>query len=72
VKIVGATAHFVTADLDEGPIIEQEVARVNHTHTADQLVELGQDTERIVLSRALRAYAEDRVLLVGDKTVVFP
>ena len=71
VKLVGATAHFVTADLDEGPIIEQEVARVNHTHTADQLVELGQDTERIVLSRAVRAYAEDRVLRVGDKTVVF-
>ena len=71
VKLVGATAHFVTADLDEGPIIEQEVARVNHTHTADQLVELGQDTERIVLSRAVRACAEDRVLRVGDKTVVF-
>jgi len=71
VKLVGATAHFVTADLDEGPIIEQEVARVDHTHTADQLVELGQDTERIVLSRAVRAYAEDRVLRVCDKTVVF-
>lgn len=71
VKLVGATAHFVTADLDEGPIIEQEVARVNHTHTASQLVELGQDTERIVLARAVRAYAEDRVLRVGDKTVVF-
>ena len=72
VKLVGATAHFVTADLDEGPIIEQEVARVNHTHTADQLVELGQDTERLVLARAVRAWAEDRILLVGDKTVVFP
>ena len=72
VKLVGATAHFVTADLDEGPIIEQEVARVNHTHTASQLVELGQDTERIVLARAVRAWAEDRVLRVGDKTVVFP
>ena len=71
VKLVGATAHFVTADLDQGPIIEQEVARVNHTHTAAQLVELGQDTERIVLSRAVRAYAEDRVLRVGAKTVVF-
>ena len=71
VKLVGATTHFVTADLDEGPIIEQEVARVNHTHTASQLVELGQDTERIVLARAVRAYAEDRVLRVGDKTVVF-
>jgi formyltetrahydrofolate deformylase len=72
VKLVGATAHFVTADLDEGPIIEQEVARVNHTHTADQLVELGQDTERVVLARAVRAWAEDRIMRVGDKTVVFP
>jgi formyltetrahydrofolate deformylase len=72
VKLVGATAHFVTADLDEGPIIEQDVARVTHAHTAPQIVELGQDTERIVLSRAVRAWAEDRVLLVGDKTVVFP
>jgi formyltetrahydrofolate deformylase len=72
VKLVGATAHFVTADLDEGPIIEQEVARVNHSHTAERLVELGQDTERLVLARAVRAWAEDRVLLVGDRTVVFP
>jgi formyltetrahydrofolate deformylase len=72
VKLVGATAHFVTAQLDEGPIIEQEVARVNHTHTAEQLVELGQDTERLVLARAVRAWAEDRILQVGDKTVVFP
>ncbi|MBT0567676.1 formyltetrahydrofolate deformylase [Williamsia sp. CHRR-6] len=72
VKLIGATAHFVTADLDEGPIIEQDVARVSHTHTAEQLVELGQDTERLVLARAVRAYAEDRVFLVGHKTVVFP
>jgi formyltetrahydrofolate deformylase len=71
VKLVGATAHFVTADLDEGPIIEQDVARVSHAHTADQLVALGQDTERLVLSRAVRYWAEDRVFLVGDKTVVF-
>ncbi len=71
VKLVGATAHFVTADLDEGPIIEQDVARVSHAHTAEQLVELGQDTERIVLSRAVRHWAEDRILRVGDKTVVF-
>lgn len=71
VKLVGATAHFVTADLDEGPIIEQDVARVNHSHTADQLVSLGQETERQVLSRAVRYCAEDRVLLVGAKTVVF-
>lgn len=72
VKVVGATAHFVTADLDEGPIIEQDVARVNHSHTAQQLVNMGQDTERQVLSRAVRYWAEDRVLLVGAKTVVFP
>ncbi|MEL6983947.1 MAG: formyltransferase family protein, partial [Actinomycetota bacterium] len=71
VKLVGATAHFVTADLDEGPIIEQDVARVSHVHTADEMVALGQDTERLVLSRAVRYWAEDRVLLVGDKTVVF-
>ena len=71
VKLVGATAHFVTADLDEGPIIEQDVARVGHAHTASKLVELGQDTERLVLSRAVRAWAEDRVFLVGDRTVVF-
>jgi formyltetrahydrofolate deformylase len=71
VKIVGATAHFVTADLDEGPIIEQDVARVSHSHSAEQLVQMGQDTERLVLSRAVRYWAEDRVLLVGNKTVVF-
>ncbi len=71
VKLVGATAHFVTADLDEGPIIEQDVARVSHVHTAEQLVALGQDTERLVLSRAVRYWAEDRVFLVGNKTVVF-
>jgi formyltetrahydrofolate deformylase len=71
VKLVGATAHFVTADLDEGPIIEQDVARVSHVHTAEQLVALGQDTERLVLSRAVRHWAEDRIFLVGEKTVVF-
>ncbi|MCL4161817.1 UNVERIFIED_CONTAM: hypothetical protein GTU68_000678 [Idotea baltica] len=72
VKLVGATAHFVTADLDEGPIIEQDVARVTHAHTAEQLVAFGQDTERLVLSRAVRYWAEDRVHLIGSKTVVFP
>jgi formyltetrahydrofolate deformylase len=71
VKLVGATAHFVTAELDEGPIIEQDVERVTHAHTADQIIELGQDTERMVLARAVRYWAEDRVFLVGDKTVVF-
>jgi len=71
VKLVGATAHFVTGDLDEGPIIEQDVARVTHAHTAEALVALGQDTERLVLARAVRLWAEDRIILVGSKTVVF-
>ena len=71
VKLVGATAHFVTADLDEGPIIEQDVARVNHSHTAEELTRLGQDTERVVLARAVRLWSEDRIALVGSKTVVF-
>jgi formyltetrahydrofolate deformylase len=71
VKLIGATAHFVTADLDEGPIIEQEVARVDHSHTAEALAEKGRDVERLVLSRAVRHFAEDRILLTGQRTVVF-
>jgi formyltetrahydrofolate deformylase len=71
VKIIGATAHFVTADLDEGPIIEQDVQRVNHADTAAELVSIGRDVERRVLSRAVRLYAEDRVFLMGQRTVVF-
>ncbi|MBM0127209.1 formyltetrahydrofolate deformylase [Pimelobacter simplex] len=71
VKLIGATGHYVTADLDEGPIIEQDVHRVSHAYTADQLVALGRDVERTVLSRAVRRHAEDRVLLVGARTVVF-
>ncbi len=71
VKLVGATAHFVTADLDEGPIIEQDVTRVTHAHSADQLVALGRDSERLVLSRAVRFFAEDRIMLIGQKTIVF-
>lgn len=71
VKLIGATAHFVTADLDEGPIIEQDVQRVNHADTAEQLAEIGRDIERLVLARAVRFYAEDRVLLDGMRTVVF-
>jgi len=71
VKLIGATAHFVTPDLDEGPIIEQDVARVEHGHTPEQLVAIGRDVERLVLARAVRLYAEDRVLLVGARTVVF-
>lgn len=71
VKIIGATAHFVTADLDEGPIIEQDVAHVGHTATPEQLISLGRDIERRVLSRAVRMYAEDRIFIVGHRTVVF-
>jgi formyltetrahydrofolate deformylase len=71
VKLVGATAHFVTGDLDEGPIIEQDVARVDHAHTVEQLTVLGRDIERMVLSKAVGFWAENRVLLVGNKTVVF-
>jgi len=72
VKLIGATAHFVTADLDEGPIIEQDVERVSHRDTPDDLIRKGRDTERRVLSRAVRAFLEDRVLMNGLTTVVFP
>ena len=71
VKLVGATAHYVTADLDEGPIIEQDVVRVDHRATVDDLVQLGRDVESAVLARAVRWQVERRVLLNGDKTVVF-
>ena len=71
VKIIGATAHFVTEALDEGPIIDQDVAQVNHAATPEQLIALGRDIERRVLSRAVKNYAEDRIFLVGRRTVVF-
>lgn len=71
VKLIGATAHYVTADLDEGPIIEQNVARVNHAMTPDDLVATGRDVERITLAEALKLHLEHRVLLNGNKTVVF-
>lgn len=71
VKIIGATAHFVTADLDDGPIIEQDVAHVNHAATPEQLIALGRDIERRVLSRAVSLYAQDRIFIVGERTVVF-
>jgi formyltetrahydrofolate deformylase len=71
VKLVGATAHYVTADLDEGPIIEQDVTRVDHTHSPEQLVAAGRDVEAQVLSRAVRWHAQTRVLLNGNRTVVF-
>ena len=70
VKIIGATAHFVTADLDEGPIIEQDVRRVNHAVTADEMVAIGRETEASVLSRAVRWHAEHRIFLNDGKTVV--
>jgi formyltetrahydrofolate deformylase len=71
VKLIGATAHYVTSDLDEGPIIEQDVARVDHSFTAEQLVSVGRDVESQVLSRAVRWHSETRVMLNGSKTVVF-
>ena len=71
VKLIGATAHFVTSDLDEGPIIEQQVVRVGHAQTADDLAEIGRDVERMVLSRAVRLWAEDRVFGNRERTVVF-
>ncbi len=71
VKLIGASAHYVTADLDEGPIIEQDVARADHTHTAEQLARVGQDIEARVLARAVLWHAERRVLLNGSRTVVF-
>ncbi len=72
VKLIGATAHFVTSDLDEGPIIEQDVERITHRDTPDTLVRKGRDIERRVLARALSHVLADRVLLNGGKTVVFP
>ncbi|MFY7067197.1 formyltetrahydrofolate deformylase [Nocardiopsis changdeensis] len=71
VKLIGATAHYVTADLDEGPIIEQEVARVDHTDSPEKLTEIGRDLESVALARAVNWHAQRRVLLNGDKTVVF-
>ncbi|GHE80664.1 formyltetrahydrofolate deformylase [Amycolatopsis deserti] len=71
VKLVGATAHYVTEDLDEGPIIEQDVVRVHHGHSVDDLVRLGADVERAVLSRAVRWHCEDRVVRHGNETIVF-
>ncbi|AEI11460.1 MULTISPECIES: formyltetrahydrofolate deformylase [Cellulomonas] len=71
VKLIGATAHYVTGDLDEGPIIEQDVERVDHTRAVEDLVALGQDVERRALARAVRWHAEHRVLLDGHRTIVF-
>jgi formyltetrahydrofolate deformylase len=71
VKLIGATAHYVTADLDEGPIIEQDVVRVNHAQDADALVAIGRDVERVVLARAVQLHADKRVVLTGNRTIVF-
>jgi formyltetrahydrofolate deformylase len=71
VKLIGATSHFVTADLDEGPIIEQDVVRVDHGDTVEDMIRLGRDVEKTVLARALRYVLEDRVLVNGKRTVVF-
>ena len=70
-KIIGATAHYVTTDLDEGPIIEQGVQRVDHSHSPDELVQLGRDVECTVLARAVSWHVEHRILIEGGKTIVF-
>jgi formyltetrahydrofolate deformylase len=71
VKLIGATAHYVTDDLDEGPIIEQEVTRVDHSQSPEELVAIGRDIESVVLARAVQYHCQHRVLLNGNKTVVF-
>lgn len=71
VKVIGATCHYVTAELDAGPIIDQEVMRVSHRHSPEALVRLGRDVEKLALARGLRWHLEDRVLVHGNKTVVF-
>jgi len=71
VKLIGATAHYVTSDLDEGPIIEQEIQRVDHTFLPDALVAIGRDTETVALSKALKYHLEHRVFINQDKTVIF-
>jgi formyltetrahydrofolate deformylase len=71
VKLIGATAHFVTSDLDEGPIIEQNVVRVSHSHTKNDLVAIGQDVESKTLTQAVRWFAERRVLNDGERTIIF-
>ncbi|MCA2656161.1 formyltetrahydrofolate deformylase [Microcystis sp. M061S2] len=71
VKIIGATAHYITADLDQGPIIEQDVVRVSHRHTVGDLIRQGKDLERVVLARAVRLHLQNRVLVYANRTVVF-
>jgi formyltetrahydrofolate deformylase len=71
VKLIGATCHYATADLDEGPIIDQEVVRVEHYHSPDDLLRLGRDCERLALARGVRYHTQDRVLIHGNKSIVF-
>jgi formyltetrahydrofolate deformylase len=71
VKIIGATAHFVTKDLDEGPIIEQDITSVNHATSPDELVAIGRDIERRVLSKAVKLFAEDRIFQAENRTIIF-
>ena len=71
VKVIGATAHYVTSKLDEGPIIEQEVARVDHAHSPEQMAEVGRDIECVTLARAVRWHIEHRVMLSGRRTIIF-
>ena len=71
VKMIGATAHYVTADLDEGPIIEQDVVSVNHQHSVNEMVQAGRDIERRVLTSAVKAHLEHRIILDGRRTIIF-
>jgi formyltetrahydrofolate deformylase len=71
VKLIGATAHYVTPELDAGPIIDQDVTRVSHSDEVPDLMRIGRDIERLVLARAVSAHLDDRVLLDGERTVVF-
>jgi formyltetrahydrofolate deformylase len=71
VKVIGATAHFVTEQIDDGPIIVQQVIPVNHSHTAHELAQDGRDVERVVLARALKLVLESRVFLCGNRTIIF-
>ncbi|MDP7028195.1 MAG: formyltransferase family protein, partial [Candidatus Marinimicrobia bacterium] len=71
VKIIGATAHYVTAELDEGPIIEQDVISVNHQHSVKEMIQAGRDIERRVLTSAVKAHLERRIILHGQRTIIF-
>jgi formyltetrahydrofolate deformylase len=71
VKLIGATAHYATATLDQGPIIEQDVTRVSHRDSVEDLVRKGRDLEKMVLARAVRAHVQDRIVPFGNRTVVF-